>query len=189
MTDNIRGADEATNQAEQELAYHQAGQAVICVTLFGARVVKNLGLSDGRVAESQFETYSRLPVPLSCRPPSHRRGEDRKPIEVEGIVDAHGILTYAGVAAVYAHFRQQGRPEDFDYQTSYLGSREALAKLASSIGVERPADHFYDEYWDEASRLLVADWEAVERVAEGLLTLRSLNGNRIDALVLGEELQ
>lgn len=185
----LSGATGTTKPSEEELAYHQAGQAVICVTLFGARVVKNLGLSDGRVVESQFETYSRLPVPLSCRPPSHRRGEDRKPIEVEGIVDAHGILTYSGIAAVYMHFRNQGRPEDLEYRTAYLGTREALAKLSSSIDVERPPDHFYEEYWAEACRLLTADWDAVERVAEGLLTLRSLNGNRIDALVLGEELQ
>ena len=185
----LSGATGKTEPNEQELAYHQAGQAVICVTLFGARVVKNLGLSDGRVVESQFETYSRLPVPLSCRPPSHRRGEDRKPIEVEGIVDAHGVLTYSGIAAVFMHFRNLGHPEDLDYRTAYLGTREALAKLASSIGLERPVDQFYDEYWDEACRLLTADWDAVERVAEGLLTLRSLNGNRVDALVLGEELQ
>ena len=179
----------ATTQTDEETAYHQAGQAVICVTLFGARVVKNLGLSGGRVTEWQFETYSRLPVPLSCRPPSHKRGEDRKPIEVEGIVDAHGILTYSGNAAVYMHYRDQGRAEAFDYQNDHLGTREALAKLASSIGVERPADKFYETYWSEANRLLTANWNAVERVADGLLTLRSLNGNRIDALVLGEELQ
>ena len=37
----------ATTQTEEETAYHQAGQAVVCVTLFGARVVKNLGLSGG----------------------------------------------------------------------------------------------------------------------------------------------
>lgn len=179
----------AAKSADEELAYHQAGQAVVCISLFGPRVVKQLGLTGDPVGESHFETYSNLPVPLSVRPPSHRRGEDRKPIEVDGIVDAHGVLAYAGVAAVYTHFRNQGRSEDIDYRTAYLGFRERLAKLASGIGIERAADQFFEDYWSEALRLLEADWEAVERVAEGLLTHRSLNGNRVDALILGEELQ
>lgn len=189
MNENHHATTGDREPSEEELAYHQAGQAVVCVTLFGARVVKNLGLSDDHVTESPFETYSRLPVPLTSRPPSHKRGEDRKPIEVEGIIDAHGVLTYAGVAAVHTHMRNQGGAETLEYRTAYFGPREALSKLASSIGVERPADHFYDEYWEEACRLLAANWHAVERVVEGLLTLRSLNGNRVDALVLGEELQ
>lgn len=174
--------------AEHEQAHYQAGQAIICVTLFGARVVKHIGFGDDSADGSGFETYSRLPVPLSSRPPNHRRGEDRKPIAVDGIVDAHGVLAYAGVAAVYAYLRAIGQSEDFDYRDSFPAPREALSKLASSIGLERPGDHFYEEYWDEARRLLETNWETVERVAEALVAHRSLNGNRVDALILGEDL-
>jgi hypothetical protein len=173
--------------AAQQQAHYQAGQAVICITLFGARVIKNTGLSNDPTDNSGFETYSRLPVPLSCRPPTHRRGEDRKPIAVEGIVDGHGILAYAGVAAVYERLRRISESEDFDYLSFDLTAREGLSKLASSIGLERPGDHFYQEYWDEALRLLDTHWETVERVAAALVTHRSLNGNRVDELILGDD--
>ena len=173
--------------AAQQQAHYQAGQAVICITLFGARVIKSTGLSNDPTDNSGFETYSRLPVPLSCRPPTHRRGEDRKPIAVEGIVDGHGILAYAGVAAVYERLRRISESEDFDYLSFDLTAREGLSKLASSIGLERPGDHFYQEYWDEALRLLDTHWETVERVAAALVTHRSLNGNRVDELILGDD--
>jgi hypothetical protein len=173
--------------AEQKQAHYQAGQAVICITLFGARVIKNLALSKDPTDSSGFETYSRLPVPLSCRPPTHRRGEDRKPIAVEGIVDGHGVLAYAGVAAVYEYMRTAEQPEEFDYRNADLGSRETLSKLASSIGLKRPGDHFYEEYWDEALRLLETHWETVQRAAEALITHQALNGNRVDELILGDD--
>ena len=182
------GAEHTVKNAEQEQAHFQAGQAIVCVTLFGARVIKNIGFESASEGGLGFETYSRLPVPLSSKPPSHRRGEDRKPIAVEGIVDAHGVLAYAGVAAVYSYKRSLGEVDDFDYRSAFLPSREALSKLTSSIGLERPADHFYDEYWEEAGRLLETNWESVERVAEALLEHRTLNGNRVDALILGEDL-
>lgn len=173
--------------AEQKHAHYQAGQAVICITLFGARVIKNLALPKDPTDSSGFETYSRLPIPLSCRPPTHRRGEERKPIAPEGIVDGHGVLAYAGAAAVYECLRSIHKHEDFDYRNAYLPSREGLSKLASGIGLERPAEHFYEEYWDEALRLLQTHWETVERVAVALVTHQTLNGNRVDELILGEE--
>lgn len=185
---NGDGQEQAKIEALEEYAYHRAGQAVVCVTLFGARVVKHLALGADAADGDGFETYSRLPVPLSSRPASHRRGEERKPIAVEGIVDAHGVLAYSGIAALHAYLKGKGRAEAFDHQNAHLASREALSKLASSIGVERPTEHFYEEYWQEAQRLLDSHWEAVERVAEGLLKHRALNGNRVDALILGEEL-
>ena len=175
----------------QERAHHQAGRAVVCVTLFGARVIKQITIDGDPNETLGFETFSRLPVPLSCRPPSHKRGEERKPISVEGIVDAHGVLAYSGIAAV-RELRQRsgGEPGNDDaHHSSGSISREQLAKLASSIGLERPSDHFYDEYWKEAGRLLDSGWDAVERVAEALLQHTSLNGNRVDSLILGEEIR
>lgn len=173
--------------AAQQQAHYQAGQAVICITLFGARVIKNTALSNDPTDNSGFETYSRLPMPLSCKPPTHRRGEDRKPIAVEGIVDGHGVLAYSGVAAVYECLRRVGGSEDFDYHGYDRTAREGLSKLASSIGLERPCDHFYQEYWDEALRLLETHWDTVERVAVALVTHQSLNGNRMDELILGDD--
>jgi len=182
------GRDTGTGRGANEQAHQRAGQAVVCVTLFGPRVVKKLEICSEPDDQSGFETYSRLPVPLTSQPPSHRRGEPRKPIAVDGIIDAHGVLAYSGVAALHAYLRNTGHAGDFDYRNTALASREALAKLASSIGVERPVEQFYEEYWQEAQRLLETQWDMVERVAEGLLTHRQLNGNRVDALILGEEL-
>ncbi len=174
----------------QQRAYHQAGRAVVCVTLFGARVVKTLDLDGETGSALGFETYSRLPVPLACRPPSHKRGEDRKPIPVEGIVDAHGVMAYAGIAAQREYLRRNDEAacEAFDHHTAGTEGREQLSKLASSIGLERATDHFYDEYWSEAQRLLLSEWHVVEQVAAGLVQHHSLNGRRVDSLIMGEEM-
>jgi hypothetical protein len=166
----------------------RAGQAVVCLTLFGARVIKKLELTGELDGDTGFETYSRLPVPLTSRPNSNRRGDERKPIATEAIVDAHGVLAYAGVAAGRAWLAGRGEADKIDPRTAQPTARESLAKLASSIGVERPSDLFYEEYFDEAARLLEGQWPVVQRVVEGLLTHRSLNGNRVDALIIGEEL-
>lgn len=174
----------------RERAHHQAGRAVVCVTLFGERVIKSISIDEQHFEASGFDTYSRLPVPLSCRPPSHRRGEERAPISVEGIVDAHGVLAYSGIAAEHElSSRQDGAaPRALEeLRARAEASRAELAALAASIGLERPADHFYDEYWDEARRLLGSGWEAVERVAEALLEHTTLNGNRVDRLIIGED--
>ncbi len=188
MANNADDLGGNNHDAAVRQAHMRAGQAVVCVTLFGARVVKNLALTPDPDSEAGFETYSRLPVPLTSRPNSHRRGDERKPIAVEAIVDAHGVLAYAGVAAARAWMRSHGQADELDPRSANLAAREALSKLASSIGVERPSDHFYEEYFDEAVRLLEGQEPVVQRVVEGLLTHRALNGNRVDALILGEEI-
>lgn len=188
MASNQDEAGGANSDAAVQQAHVRAAKAVVCVTLFGARVVKNLALTPDPEDEIGFETYSRLPVPLTSRPNSNRRGDERKPIAVEAIVDAHGVLAYAAIAANHAWLATQDRAESSSPHTSHLEEREALSKLASSIGVERPTEHFYDEYYQEAARLLEGQWTVVQRVVEGLLTHRSLNGNRVDALIIGEEL-
>lgn len=176
-----------------ERAHHQAGRAVVCVTLFGARVVKGVSIEGDLESALGFETYSNLPVPLSCRPPSHKRGEERKPIAVDGIIDAHGVLAYAGIAALQ-ELRRKRAPEAVSDDADHHGetgveAREQFSKLAASIGRERPADHFYDEYWKEAQRLLSSSWHCVEALTESLVQHRALNGRRVDALILGEETQ
>ena len=62
--------------------------------------------------------------------------------------------------------------------------RERLAKLASTLGRERPVDRFFEAYWEEARRLLSQNWSSVERVAAALLEHGKLNGDRVDVLVL-----
>jgi hypothetical protein len=180
------GRREMKAEQTREWVHHQAGRTVICVTLFGARVIKFVNVEDSLSDERGLETFSRLPVPLSCRPTSLKRGEERKPIPVEGIIDSHGVLAYSGIAARTLYRRFAGVAEDLDYRNGGIDGRETLAKLASSIGLERPAEHFYEEYWNEATRLLDSSWEMVERVAEALESHQTLNGNRIDALILGE---
>ena len=180
-------------EEDLERAHHQAGRAVICVTLFGARVVKLVSIEGDLESAGGFETYSNLPVPLSCRPPSHKRGEERKPIAVDGIIDAHGVLAYAGIAAVDESRRQRDvQPASDDALAREAGgieAREQFSKLAASIGRERPAEHFYEEYWKEAQRLLSSSWHSVDALTESLLQHRTLNGRRVDALILGEETQ
>jgi hypothetical protein len=170
----------------REWAHHQAGRAVNCVTLFGARVIKLVGVDDPLAEHQGLETYSRLPVPLACRPTSQKRGEERRPIPVEGIIDSHGVLAYSGIAASHLYRQFEGTEPDHDYRNGGIEARECLTKLASSIGLERPGDHFYEEYWNEATRLLDSSWETVRRVAEALESHRQLNGDRADALILGE---
>jgi len=181
-----------SDERTRERAYHQAGRAVLCVTLFGVNVAKLLELAGDLSSVEGFETYSRLPVPLACRPPGHKRGEERQPIQTEGIVDAHGVLAYAGIATIHEYVtRRDGQAGDSvpsNPETAGSEAREQFAKLASSIGFERPADHFYEEYWKESLRLLGSCWPAVETVADALLQHRSLNGRRVDALILGEDI-
>ena len=55
------------------------------------------------------------------------------------------------------------------------------------IGLERPAEHFYTEYCEEAERLLGPVWSTVEELAEALLEKRELKGHHVDRLVHGEE--
>jgi hypothetical protein len=167
-------------------AYHQAGRTVVCVTLFGARVIKLVSIEDQLSEHQGLETFSRLPVPLSVRPTSQKRGEERKPIPVEGIIDSHGVLAYSGIAANFLYRQFAGGGEDPEFRQGGAEAREALSKLASSIGLERPGDHFYEEYWTEANRLLETSWEVVGRVAEALESHRTLNGNRIDTITLGD---
>jgi hypothetical protein len=62
--------------------------------------------------------------------------------------------------------------------------REALAAIARTIGVERPADQFIRAYWDEAMRLLAASWHGVDTVSAALADHGSLSGDRIDKLLL-----
>jgi hypothetical protein len=176
--------NEGRSDPLRERAHYFAGKAVVCGTLFGDRVIKCL--STGRTGA--LETFSDLPIPLACRPPARPRGESRPPVAVAAVADAHGILAYAGAAAV-EELRRRGsaagsasaEPVSVDCE-----DRERLAKLALQLGLERPADIWFEDYAREASRLLCESWPVVERLAEALAERGSLNGDRVDLLISGE---
>jgi hypothetical protein len=181
----------------QRIAHHEAGHAVVCFLLYGEQVIKSLTVESSRFEEaigSEMTTYSRLPVPLACRPPigEPRRGNPA-PVSGDAIVDAHGVLSYAGVVAEELRFdvaadldaesaRQLALPET-DREERALRDRETLSKLASIIGVARPVDEFFEEYWHEARRLLRSHWSAVDTLARELAERGTLNGDRVDTLL------
>jgi len=174
------------------IARHEAGHVVVCFVAYGEQVVKQVDLYSRDGVRPQTLTYSRLPIPLSCRPPSGapRRGNPA-PVSGEAIVDAHGVLCYAGLVAEVLH--QGGSPDTDPAQLTlaaqqsdrFRADRERLAALARTIGIERPADQFIRAYWDEAMRLLSVSWPGVDLVTAALVEHGSLTGDRIDGLLVG----
>lgn len=172
------------------VARHEAGHVVVRFVLYGQQVVKQVDLYTREILRPHTSTYSRLPIPLACRPPSGtpRRGNPA-PVSAEAIVDAQGVVCYAGLVAEVLHL---GGSIETDPTTLRLRSgqferlrsdREALAAVARTIGVERPADQFIRAYWDEAMRLLVSSWHGVDTVSAALAEHGSLSGDRIDKLL------
>ena len=155
--------------------------------------MKGLTLSDE--PQPAVPTYSLMPVPISCRPPAGvpRRGTPA-PVSVDGIVDAYGVMTYAGLAAeglLAANGdprRARPAPPDLevgahDVRARALEDRGELQRLAALVGAERPSGEFIRAYWEEALRLLRAHWDATLALGELLSTHRSLNGERVDELL------
>ncbi len=176
-----------------EATIHEAGHTVVCFLLYGEHVVKGLAVLEE--AQPGIPTYSLMPVPISCRPPAGvpRRGTPA-PVSVDGIVDAYGVMTYAGLAAESLFGangearRARPAPPDLEMgeagvRTRALADRSELQRLASLVGAERQAVHFYREYWEESLRLLRAHWEAVESLSSLLAEHRSLNGERVDEVL------
>jgi len=172
----------------RERSHYFAGKAVVCGTLFGDRVIKCVSAGASAEQSGALETFSDLPIPLACRPPTRARGEARPPVAVAAVADAHGVLAYAGAAAV-EELRRLGPAGSTTEVAPFpvdREDREHLAKLALQLSLERPADIYFDDYAREASRLLRESWPAVERIAEVLAERGSLNGDRVDLLVSGE---
>lgn len=180
-------------RAANATTIHEAGHSVVCFVLYGEHVVKGLAVADE--AQPGIPTYSLMPVPISCRPPAGvpRRGTPA-PVSVDGIVDAYGVMTYAGLAAESLYLakgesrRARPAPPDLemgaaDMRSRALADRHELERLAALVGAERDATRFYREYWEEALRLLRSHWEAVEALSHLLAEHQSLNGERIDGLL------
>lgn len=175
-------------------AFHEAGHGVVAVLLYGARVVKSVSISPAKVGPDCVQRFSALSIPIVYRRPT-LRGE-RSPIPPDGIVDAEGVYRYAGTVAEQIVDADQpfavsqwqpplGHPLACHLPRA-MEDREQLEQTARTLAVERPADHYFEEYEREAERLLRAHWSSVERVAAGLLERGAMHGDRVDAAVLGQ---
>jgi len=163
-----------------ELAQHEAGHALACFLLCGERVIKRIELAcdPNGSARGSTTTYSRLPLPSDLR----GDGARHRPISVEAILDAHGIIGYAGAASEGLRTPEPGRNGEPAARRA-REDREALARMARSLGASRPADRLYAEYEQEATRLVTLHWLPVCELAELLVERRSLAGHRVDALL------
>ncbi len=185
----------------ESLAYHEAGHAVVCFVLYGEQVIKSVSLYDREGISGHTSTYSRLPIPLVCRPPmgAPRRGNPA-PVSPDAILDAHGVWCYAGLAAeqlrsddgldASAGLRAQEARCDLATLTPAQHrrcriDREGLAEMAGIMAATRSAEEFFMEYWREARRLLGRHWAAVDALAQELIDKTSLHGDRVDRVVAG----
>ena len=173
-----------TDEEFRNLAQHEAGHAVICRLLYGERVIKRISRRASQISEPAMSTYSRMPIPESCRPPTGvpRRGHPA-PVSIDAIVDAYGVQSYAGMVA---EVLRENSPSDSSAWMECARARvdrERLAKMASLVGRERPATRVFDAYWEEALRLLRSREAALERLGEALLQHEELRGDRVDALL------
>jgi hypothetical protein len=173
------------------LAHHEASHAVVCFVLYGQEVIREIKLFGDHPGEDPgMKTFSLLPIPIVCRPSSGvpRRGNPA-PVSPEAIVDAHGILSYAGSVgeALFQGFDVDNAGPDSllskDQLERFTQDRRGLARLADTVSLSRPSDSVYPEYWNEASRLLRSHWSGVSSIADRLYQRGSLNGDRIDALL------
>lgn len=171
-------------------AHREAARAVVCFVLYGERVIREVGPVGASPEEAGgMKTFSLLPIPLVCRPSSGlpRRGNPA-PVSGEAIVDAHGILAYAASVGerLFRNLKTATTPDALDEgeRFGFMRDREGLGRLADTLRLERPAETFFPEYWEEAERLLRAHWAGVSTLAEALIQHGSLSGERIDDLLL-----
>ena len=77
----------------RKIAHHEAGHAVICFLLYGEQVIKSVEVFSRAGLIGRTSTYSRLPIPIVCRPPvgEPRRGNPA-PVSVDAIVDAVDVI-------------------------------------------------------------------------------------------------
>jgi len=173
------------------LAHHEAAHAVVCFVLYGEQVIREVDLFADQPRETpRMSTYSLLPIPIVCRPDCGRpRRGNPAPVSPEAIVDAHGVLSYAGTLGEVL-FQGLGRgdssPQDLLSEAQikrFAADRQALSRLADTVRLSRESTTFYAEYWNEAERLLGTHWRGVTMIAEVLCQRGSLNGDRIDAVL------
>ena len=179
-----------------EIAHHQAGHALVCFVLYGAEVVREVSLFTSATIAPPLQTYSRLPIPLSCRPvPGKPRRGHAAPVSSEAILDAHGVLSYAGAVAEClldgAENPSECAPTLFagERLTRFQKDLERHQALARMLGLPDPCSDpgpgFVPAYWDEAIRLLSTSWAGVEWVAAELMERGSIPGGQLDSMLSG----
>ena len=184
------------DESRRCVAHHQAGRALVCFVLYGAEVVREVSLEDFGGGAPRMSTYSRLPIPLSCRPvPGAPRRGNPAPVSGEAILDAHGVLTYSGLVAECL-FENQGdgpQPSEFTFLNGrgdrFRKDLEGHAALARMLGLAMPgavsSEGWVQAYWDEALRLVSTSWAGVEWVASELIARKSLSGDKLDSMLAG----
>ncbi|MAJ59560.1 MAG: hypothetical protein CBC48_06035 [bacterium TMED88] len=179
-----------------EVAHHQAGHALVCFVLYGAEVVREVALGASPQGAPAIGTYSRLPIPLSCRPvPGKPRRGHAAPVSSEAILDAHGVLSYSGAVAECLLDGLDGSAigssdllngERLSRFHKDLEKHQTLARMLGMPDLSSQAGHgFVSAYWDEAVRLLSTSWAGVEWVAGELLERGSLSGAQLDSMLVG----
>jgi hypothetical protein len=168
-------------------AFHEAAHAVICFVLYGEEVVRDVSLASAVDGPGGVSTFSKLPIPMVCRPSG---GEPRRgnpaPVSSDAIVDAHGVLQYAGSVAEALLVSQEAKFDDLSDESALERShadRVALFEVSKLVGRDRNSETFYAEYWDEAARLLRAHWGGVVLLAETLAQHGRLSGTRSDQVL------
>ena len=179
-----------------EVAHHQAGHALVCFVLYGAEVVRNVALGPAPDGAPAIETYSRLPIPLSCRPvPGKPRRGHAAPVSSEAILDAHGVLSCSGAVAECLldglDSPKDSSPgllegERLSRFTRDVEKHHALARMLGMPDLSaQSGPNFVSAYWDEAFRLLSTSWAGVQWVAGELLERGSISGAQLDSMLVG----
>jgi len=173
-------------------AFHEAAHAVICFVLYGEEVVRDVSLASAVDGPGGVSTFSKLPIPMVCRPSG---GEPRRgnpaPVSSDAIVDAHGVLQYAGSVAealLVSWEAKSADPIDELAQGRALADRAALFEVSKLVGRERNPETFYPEYWEEAARLLRAHWGGVMLLAETLARHGRISGTRCDQVLRSSQI-
>ena len=175
------------DEDQRHVAFHEAAHAVICFVLYGEEVVRDVELASAADGPGGVSTFSKLPIPMVCRPSG---GEPRRgnpaPVSSDAIVDAHGVLQYAGSVAEALLVSWEAKFDDLSDESALERSnadRVALFEVSKLVGRERNSETFYAEYWEEAARLLRAHWGGVVLLAETLARHGRLSGTRSDQVL------
>ena len=175
------------DEDHRRAAFHEAAHAVICFVLYGEEVVRDVSLACAVDGPGGVSTFSKLPIPMVCRPSG---GEPRRgnpaPVSSDAIVDAHGVLQYAGSVAEALLVSWEAKADhlsDASARERSQADRVALCEVSKLVGRDRHSETFNAEYWEEAARLLRAHWGGVVLLAETLARHGRIRGTRSDQVL------
>jgi hypothetical protein len=180
------------DEEHRRSAFHEAAHAVICFVLYGEEVVRDVSLASAVDGPGGVSTFSKLPIPMVCRPSG---GEPRRgnpaPVSSDAIVDAHGVLQYAGSVAEALLVSWEAKFDHLSNESALeraQADRVALSEVSKLVGRDRTSETFYAEYWEEAARLLRANWAGVVVLAETLGRHGRISGTRSDQVLRASQI-